>query len=28
VGGMIGPANMPKEIIQRLNKEIVEILQA
>src|SRR5450759_837577 len=26
-GGMIGPANMPKEIVQRLNKEIVEILK-
>jgi len=24
--GMIGPANMPKDIVQRLNKEIVEIL--
>jgi len=26
-GGMIGPANMPKDIVQRLNKEIVEILK-
>jgi tripartite-type tricarboxylate transporter receptor subunit TctC len=26
-GGMIGPANMPKEIVQRLNKEIVLILK-
>ena len=26
-GGMIGPANMPKEIVQRLNREIVEILK-
>jgi len=25
-GGMIGPANMPKDIIARLNKEIVAIL--
>lgn len=26
-GGMIGPANMPKEIVQRLNRETVEILK-
>lgn len=26
-GGMIGPANMPKDVVQRLNKEIVEILK-
>jgi tripartite-type tricarboxylate transporter receptor subunit TctC len=26
-GGMIGPAKMPKDIVQRLNKEIVEILK-
>ena len=26
-GGMIGPANMPKEIVARLNREIVEILK-
>ena len=26
-GGMIGPANMPKDIVQRLNREIVEILK-
>jgi tripartite-type tricarboxylate transporter receptor subunit TctC len=26
-GGMVGPANMPKDIVQRLNKEIVEILK-
>jgi len=25
--GMIGPANMPKDIVQRLSKEIVEILK-
>lgn len=25
--GMIGPANMPKEIVQRLNKEIVDTLK-
>ena len=25
--GMIGPANMPKDIVQRLNREIVEILK-
>ena len=25
--GMIGPANMPREVVQRLNKEIVEILK-
>ncbi|MEK7834850.1 MAG: tripartite tricarboxylate transporter substrate-binding protein, partial [Pseudomonadota bacterium] len=25
--GMIGPANMPKNIVQRLSKEIVEILK-
>jgi tripartite-type tricarboxylate transporter receptor subunit TctC len=26
-GGMIGPANMPAPIVQRLSKEIVEILK-
>jgi tripartite-type tricarboxylate transporter receptor subunit TctC len=26
-GGVIGPANMPRDIVQRLNKEIVEILK-
>jgi len=26
-GGMIGPANMPKEIVTRLNREIVQILK-
>lgn len=26
-GGVIGPANMPHDIVQRLNKEIVEILK-
>ena len=26
-GGMIGPANMPKDVVARLNKEIVEILK-
>jgi tripartite-type tricarboxylate transporter receptor subunit TctC len=26
-GGMIGPANMPPQIVQRLSKEIVEILR-
>ena len=26
-GGMIGPANMPKDIVARLNKEIVETLK-
>jgi tripartite-type tricarboxylate transporter receptor subunit TctC len=26
-GGIVGPANMPKEIVQRLNREIVEILK-
>ena len=26
-GGMIGPANMPREIVQRLNKEIVDTLK-
>jgi tripartite-type tricarboxylate transporter receptor subunit TctC len=26
-GGMIGPANMSKEVVQRLNKEIVEVLK-
>lgn len=26
-GGIIGPANMPHDIVQRLNKEIVEILK-
>jgi len=25
--GMIGPANMPKDIVQRLNKEIVDTLK-
>jgi tripartite-type tricarboxylate transporter receptor subunit TctC len=26
-GGMIGPANMPKEIVARLNREIVQVLK-
>lgn len=26
-GGMIGPANMPKDIVERLNKEIVDTLK-
>jgi len=26
-GGIIGPANMPNDVVQRLNKEIVEILK-
>jgi len=26
-GGMIGPANMPKDIVARLNKEIVDTLK-
>jgi tripartite-type tricarboxylate transporter receptor subunit TctC len=26
-GGMIGPANMPAAVVQRLSKEIVEILR-
>ena len=26
-GGMIGPANMPKEIVERLNKDIVDTLR-
>ena len=26
-GGMIGPANMPRDIVQRLNKEIVDTLK-
>jgi tripartite-type tricarboxylate transporter receptor subunit TctC len=26
-GGMIGPANMPKDIVERLNREIVDILK-
>jgi tripartite-type tricarboxylate transporter receptor subunit TctC len=26
-GGVIGPANMPREIVQRLNREIVELLK-
>ena len=26
-GGIVGPANMPKEVVQRLNREIVEILK-
>ena len=26
-GGVVGPANMPREIIQRLNREIVDILK-
>ncbi len=25
--GMVGPANMPRDVVQRLNKEIVEILK-
>ncbi len=26
-GGMIGPANMPRDIVMRLNKEIVDTLR-
>ena len=26
-GGMVGPANMPKDIVTRLNREIVQVLQ-
>jgi tripartite-type tricarboxylate transporter receptor subunit TctC len=26
-GGVVGPANMPREIVQRLNREIVELLK-
>ncbi|MNC91012.1 Tripartite tricarboxylate transporter family receptor [compost metagenome] len=26
-GGMVGPANMPKDIVARLNREIVQVLK-